>query len=504
MVDLPRNPAPPVYRTATEPKLGLLIPLVVACALFMENLDSTIIATSIPQIARSLNEPPLHLNLAVTSYLLSLAVFIPVSGWIADRFGARNVFCGAIVLFTVGSALCGLSTSLAMMVATRILQGFGGAMMTPVGRLILLRSFPKEGLVRAMSYVTIPALIGPTMGPIVGGFLTTYASWRWIFYINIPIGLFGIFLALRYCENYRMPAPPRFDFTGFVICGAALASTELVLESAGRHMVPAWGEATLAAVAVAGMALYGRHARRTPSPAVDLKVFRLRTFRLSVLAGGVCRMGLGAVPFLLPLQLQLGFGLTAMQSGAITFVSSLGAILMKSASQRILRRFGFRNLLIGNGLLVGFVITGLAAFTAATPHVLLYAYLLLFGFMRSVQFTCFNTLGYADVPTDMMSRATSVSSVGQQLSMSFGVALGATLLGLLVGPEGTVTAAEFHIVYPLVAVLPFIGSLFFFQLRPSDGTQVSGYRPRDAALPPIAQPQVASAKPAASSNAPAP
>ena len=499
MIDLPRNPVPPVYRTATEPRLRLLIPLVVACALFMENLDSTIIATSIPQIARSLDESPLHLNLAVTSYLLSLAVFIPISGWVADRFGARNVFCGAIVMFTVGSALCGLSTSLTMLVATRILQGFGGAMMTPVGRLILLRSFPKEALVQAMTYVTIPALIGPTMGPLIGGFLTTYASWRWIFYINIPIGLVGIFLAMRYIEDSKMPMPPRFDFTGFAICGMALASTELVLESAGRQLVPLWGEIALGTVAIAGMAIYRWHAQRTANPAVDLKIFRLRSFRLSVLAGGVCRMGLSAVPFLLPLQLQLGFGMTAMQSGAITFVSSLGAILMKSASPPILRHFGFRKLLIGNGVLVGFVIAGMAAFTAATPHALLYCYLLLFGFMRSVQFTCLNTLGYADVPPDMMSRGTSVSSVGQQLSMSFGVAIGATLLGLLVGENGTVTASEFRVVYPLVAILPTLGSLFFLQLLPTDGTQVSGYRPRVDS-----QAQAASTSPAASSNAPAP
>ena len=414
-------------------------------------------------------------------------------------FRSRNVFCGAIVMFTVGSALCGLSTSLTMLVATRILQGFGGAMMTPVGRLILLRSFPKEALVQAMTYVTIPALIGPTMGPLIGGFLTTYASWRWIFYINIPIGLVGIFLAMRYIEDSKMPMPPRFDFTGFAICGMALASTELVLESAGRQLVPLWGEIALGTVAIAGMAIYRWHAQRTANPAVDLKIFRLRSFRLSVLAGGVCRMGLSAVPFLLPLQLQLGFGMTAMQSGAITFVSSLGAILMKSASPPILRHFGFRKLLIGNGVLVGFVIAGMAAFTAATPHALLYCYLLLFGFMRSVQFTCLNTLGYADVPPDMMSRGTSVSSVGQQLSMSFGVAIGATLLGLLVGENGTVTASEFRVVYPLVAILPTLGSLFFLQLLPTDGTQVSGYRPRVDS-----QAQAASTSPAASSNAPAP
>src|SRR5579859_4418058 len=218
--------AKPVYRTASDPRLRVLIPLVVACGLFMENLDSTIISTSIPQIARSLGENPLKLNLAVTSYLLSLAVFIPISGWIADRFGARTVFCAAIVLFTLGSALCGLADSLPMLVTTRVLQGFGGAMMTPVGRLIVLRSFPKDALVTAMSYVTMPALIGPTLGPIIGGFLTTYVSWRWIFYINIPIGIAGIVLALRYLENFRAQKPPRFDFTGFLVAGCGLAFLE--------------------------------------------------------------------------------------------------------------------------------------------------------------------------------------------------------------------------------------------------------------------------------------
>ena len=499
MPDLPHPTASPAYRTAADPKLGLLIPLVVACALFMENLDSTIIATSIPEIARSLDESPLHLNLAVTSYLLSLAVFIPISGWVADRFGARNVFCGAIVLFTLGSALCGLSTSLPMMIATRILQGLGGAMMTPVGRLILLRSFPKEALVQAMTYMTIPALIGPTMGPIVGGFLTTYVSWRWIFYINIPIGLAGIALALRFIDNIEMPRPPRFDFTGFVICGIALAATELVLESVGRALVPAWVEATLAVTAVVALALYRRHARRTPNPAVDLGVFRLRSFSLSTLAGGLCRVGLNTVPFLLPLQLQLGFGMSAMQSGAITFVSSLGAIVLKSASTWVLRRFGFRRLLVGNGVLSGLVIAGIASFTPATPHALIYLYLLVYGFMRSMQFTCVNTLAYADVPADMMSRATGVASVAQQMSMSFGVALGATLLGLLVGPGGTVTAAPFHYVYPMVAGLPMVASLFFLRLKPTDGMQVSGYRPRA-----VIEAQSASAAPATSSTAPAP
>ncbi len=470
----------PVYRTASDPRLRVLIPLVVACGLFMENLDSTIISTSIPQIAASLGENPLKLNLAVTSYLLSLAVFIPISGWIADRFGARNVFCSAIILFTLGSALCGLADSLPMLVGTRVLQGFGGAMMTPVGRLILLRSFPKDALVTAMSYVTMPALIGPTMGPIIGGFLTTYVSWRWIFYINIPIGIAGIVLASRYIENFRASAPPRFDFTGFLMCGCGLAFLEFAIESLGRHLVSGQTQLSLFAVATLTLALYGWHARRVEAPALDLKLFRHRTFNASVLAGGVCRIGLGTVPFLLPLLMQLGFGLDALHSGLITFVSGIGAILMKTVSPWILRSFGFRKLLIGNGIVVGAMIAGLALFRADTPHWVFYPYLLVFGFLRSVQFTSINTLGYAELTPAIMSRATSLSSVAQQLSMSFGVSVAATLLALMVG-EAPVNAGDFPPVFLMVGLIPALSTLGFLRLSAMDGAEVSGYRPKPVA-----------------------
>ena len=473
--EIPATPDKPVYRTSTEPRLRILIPLVVACGLFMENLDSTIISTSIPQIARSLNQSPIMLNLAVTSYLLSLAVFIPISGWIADRFGARKVFCSAIVLFTIGSALCGLADSLGMLVATRILQGFGGAMMTPVGRLIVLRSFPKDGLVTAMSYVTMPALIGPTLGPIVGGFLTTYVSWRWIFYINIPIGVAGIALALRYIDDFRAQRPPRFDFLGFIVLGAGLALLELGIETLGRHLVGTDIQLALFAGAVVVLAAYGWHARRVESPALDLRLFANRTFSISVLTGGFCRVGLGAVPFLLPLMMQLGFGLDAFHSGVITFVSGIGAILMKTVSPWILKSFGFRRLLLGNALVVGGMIAGLALFRADTPLWILYAYLLVFGFLRSVQFTAMNTLGYSDLTPAILSRATSISSVGQQLSVSFGVSMGASVLALVVG-GGTVTAEDFRPVFCIVALVPVLSALGFARLSPMDGAEVSGYR----------------------------
>ena len=467
----------PVYRTASDPRLRVLIPLVVAFGLFMENLDSTIISTSIPQIAASLGENPLKLNLAVTSYLLSLAVFIPISGWIADRFGARTVFCAAIVLFTLGSALCGLAQNLPMLVATRVLQGFGGAMMTPVGRLILLRSFPKDALVTAMSYVTMPALIGPTLGPIIGGFLTTYVSWRWIFYINVPIGIIGIFMALRYVENFRAQRPPRFDFIGFLVCGCGLAFLEIGIENLGRGLISVQLQASLFMAATLVLLLYGWHARRVQAPALDLTLLRHRTFNISVLSGGLCRVGLGAVPFLLPLLMQLGFGLDALHSGLITFVSGIGAILMKTVSPWVLRSFGFRKLLIGNGLVVGAMIAGLALFRADTPQWVFYPYLLVFGFLRSVQFTSINTLGYAELTPAIMSRATSLSSVAQQLSTSFGVSVGAALLDITVG-DTPVTASDFPPVFLIVGVLTAVSVLGFIRLSAMDGAEISGYRPK--------------------------
>jgi EmrB/QacA subfamily drug resistance transporter len=387
-------------------------------------------------------------------------------------------------MFTLGSALCGLADSLPMLVATRVLQGFGGAMMTPVGRLILLRSFPKDALVTAMSYVTMPALIGPTLGPIIGGFLTTYVSWRWIFYINIPIGVAGIVLALRFIDDYRAEKPPPFDFTGFLVAGCGLALLEFGIESLGRNLVSGHIQAALFVGAAATLLAYGWHARRVPSPALDLNLFRTRTFHVSVLTGGVCRIGLGAVPFLVPLLMQLGFGLDALQSGLITFVSGIGAILMKTVSPWVLRSFGFRRLLIGNGLIVGAMIAGLSLFRADTPRGILYAYLLVFGFLRSVQFTSINTLGYAELTPAIMSRATSLSSVAQQLSASFGVSMGAAILALSVGAGPVVTVADFRPVFLLVGLVPVLSVLGFARLRPMDGAEVSGYRrPRPAPMP---------------------
>jgi len=497
-------PAEVTYATVVNPRLGLLIPLVVACAFFMENLDSSIIATSIPQISHSLGVGPLQLNVAITSYLLSLAVFIPVSGWMADRFGTRNVFCAAIVLFTLGSALCGVSQTLWQLVLTRILQGIGGAMTTPVGRLMLLKSFPKSKLVTAMSYVTVPALVGPALGPLLGGLITTYASWRWIFYINIPIGLLGIMLAARYFENYRSVTPRRFDFLGFVLCGVGLAAVELCIDYAGRGVIPAWLEGVILAVGVVVLALYGLHARRHPDPAIDLRLFGIKTFRLAVLAGSLGRIGFASTPFLLPLLFQIAFGRTPLESGSLTFVIAIGSMCLKTAAPRIVRYCGFRKILVGNGIVVGLVTMSLAFLRPETPYLAILALLLFFGFLRSLQFTCMNALSYADLTGATLSKGTSISSVSQQLSQSFGVAIGAMLLSVLVGPSGTVmTIGDFQIVFVIVGFLPIASALCFLRLSAEDGAATSGHQARIRGRADARQASDTSSKPPISSSPPA-
>ena len=467
--------------TTRKPRLRIIVPLVVGCAFFMEGLDSTMIAVAIPDMAKGLGESPLRLNLVITTYLLSLAVFIPVSGWIADRLGTRVVFCVAISIFAAGSALCGLSTSLPMMLVMRVLQGFGGAMMTPVGRLILLRSFPRSGLVSAMNWMTIPAMIGPTVGPIVGGFLTTYLSWRAIFYLNLPIGIAGVVLALWLIEDFRAPAPTRFDLRGFFIAGLGLALLELAIENVGRPMIPGpLGAVFFAAAAI--LLLYGRHARRREDPILDLSLLRIRTFRIGTVTGSICRMGLDAVPFLLPLFFQVGFGLSPLQSGLLSFSSSLGAMLVRTLSGTILRFFGFRRLLAGTACLAAAVTAGCGLLRPDTPAWLIVLFVLLSGCVRSIQYLGLNTISYADVPGAVLSKSTSVGGVAQQLARGFGIAIGAALLALIAGPR-MLTVDDFALAFFLIALLPLLSALGFLRLSPLDGAEVSGHhrnQPRSA------------------------
>ncbi len=468
----PVSDAPPA---STDRRLRLLIPLVVAFAFFLEQLDSTIITTAIPDMARGLHETPLRLNLALTGYILSLAVFIPVSGWIADRFGMRRTFCAAIAIFTLGSVVCGLSVDLAMLVVSRVLQGLGGAMMTPVGRLILLRSFARKDLVTAMTYMSIPAVLGPTLGPLAGGFITTTASWRWIFYVNIPFGLLGIALAWRYVRDVPTARPPRFDVPGFLILAAGMVIFQAAIELLGHPVLPWPDIAGLFVLSGAVLFAYARYARRHSNAALDLTQMRVRSFRISLGSGGLCRVGLNAVPFLLPLMLQIGFGLSPVQSGSLTFVSSLGTLVIRPVTAILLRRLGFDRLLIGNALLGAIVIAGFALISPTTPHAAILAYVLVFGIIRNTQFNAVQTLTYADITPLALSRATSLGGVAQQLMMGLGVSVSAAMLGVIAGPAEVLTVVDFHHVFLGLAVVPLLALPGFLTLTPQDGALVSGH-----------------------------
>ena len=421
-------------------------PLIVAVALFMENLDSTVIATSLPAIAADLGTSPLTLKLAVTSYLLSLAVFIPMSGWTADRFGARTVFRAAIAVFVLGSIGCAMSGSLTQFVIARIVQGMGGAMMTPVGRLVLVRSVDRRELVNAMAWVSIPALIGPMLGPPLGGFITTYASWHWIFLINVPMGLVGIVLVTRYIENIRAETPDRFDLTGMVLSGLAVAGITFGLSVAGFDLVPWHVVVALIAGGALALTLYLSRAKRVPAPILDFTLLRIPTFRASVTGGFLFGIGVGALPFLLPLLLQVGFKMTLFQSGLITFSSTIGAAAMKAAAAPVLKRFGFRAVLTVNALVNALFIAACALFTPATPFSAMIAILIMGGFFCSLEFTSLNALAYADIPAARMSRATSLASVAQQVSLATGVAIGALTVEIVVQYKShpTIEAADFQ------------------------------------------------------------
>ncbi len=447
----------------------------------MQNLDGTVVATALPAMARAFGSDPLHMNVALTSYLLSLAVFIPVSGWMADRYGARSVFRAAIGVFTVGSVLCGAAHGLPFLVAARVVQGIGGAMMVPVGRLVLLRSVAKSELVAAMAWLTVPALVGPIVGPPLGGFLVTYADWRWIFYINVPIGAAGIWLVTRYVQDVREPAPGRLDAWGLVYSGLSLACLMFGFETAGRGMLlPSITVALIVAGLVFGAA-YMRHARTRPDPLLDLGLLRIPTFAVSVGAGSLFRVGVGAIPFLLPLMLQLGFGLAAVQSGLITFASAAGAIVMKPVAQWALRTLGFRSVLVGNGALAALLLGAMAFLRPSWPLAAIYALLVAGGFLRSLQFTAYNTIAYADIPRERMSAATSLYSTIQQLSLTLGITVGAAALELATASVGGPTLGAFSVAFLVVSGCSLLACPLALRLRSDAGAEMSGHRSRRAA-----------------------
>jgi EmrB/QacA subfamily drug resistance transporter len=455
-----------------------LTAVIVACAMFMQNLDSTVIATALPTMAKAFGADPVHMNVALTSYLLSLAVFIPASGWVADRYGTRTIFRAAIAVFTIGSVLCGRADSLAFLVLSRILQGIGGAMMVPVGRLVLLRTAAKQELVAAMAWLTVPALLGPVMGPPVGGFIVTYFSWRWIFDINVPIGIVGIVLVSLFVEDVREPSRGRFDGIGLLLCGIALSGLMFGLETAGRGVVRQ--STTLAMIGVGLLAVVGYllHARRHPAPLLDLSLMRLPCFGVALSAMMLFRTGIGAIPFLLPLMLQVGFGDSAVESGMITFASSAGALVMKPATQRTLRAFGFRDTLVWNGLLSAIMIGLCAAFRPTWPAAAIYGALLIGGFFRSLQFTAYNTLAYGDVPRARMSSATSLYITCQQLAATIGISAGAVSLEISMVATGHAVPQpiDFSHAFLVVAMFTFIAAPIALLMPRNAGDDLTGRR----------------------------
>ncbi len=458
------------------------IALIIASAMFMEQLDGTVLATALPTMARDFGVSAPSMSVALTSYLLSLAIFIPASGKVADRFGARRIFRAAIVVFLLGSILCGSAPNLSLFVAARLFQGLGGALMMPVGRLVLLRSVERRNLVSAMSWLLVPALIGPILGPPVGGFIVTYLDWRWIFYINVPIGVLGVVLVSIFIAETPRVTDERFDFLGMGLSGVALGCLFFGFEFTSRS-----GEGILAAALLAVGAVFGlgyvRHARHHPAPILDLSLMRVPTFGTSVIAGALTRITQGAHPYLLPLMLQLDFGMSAVQSGAITLATAIGSMAMKPLAPTILRRYGFRSSLIVNGVIASLGYATCALFRPDWPTPVIFAVLVVNGFFMSFQFAAYNTVAFDAIPPERMSAATSFYTTFQQLMLSVGICVAALALhaSMLARDHTHATLSDFSVAFVVVTTISFAATLWNVRFSPDAGGEISGHQGPSAA-----------------------
>jgi len=464
--------------TASSSAVQRHLPWLVGIVLFMEQLDSTIVNTAVPAMARSLEVTPLSLKAIVTSYILALAVGIPVSGWLADRFGTRRLFIAAVAIFTSASVLCGLSLNAPMLVAARIMQGLGAAMMTPVGRLAIVRTFPKSQLLDKMNFVIIPALIGPLLGPTVGGLIVHWWSWREIFFVNVPVGLLALWMSHRYMPEYRSDSPRPLDVIGLMLFGSGAALLSWLLEVFGEHRLDVTSSVILFLLSFALLGSYGLHALRTEHPLLNLRLFKGRTFRVSVLGGFVTRLGIGGMPFLLPLLYQLGMGMPAWQSGLMMMPSAIAAMTIKMISPHMLRRFGYRRVLIVNTALMGVIIGLFALADKDTPLVVIVLMSFLVGSGNSMQFSSMNSLAFADIDARNSSMANTIASSMQQLSMSFGLACGSLLTGWYLGslPQTDQIAVTdaLHASFITLGIATVVSSLTFWTLRPGDGHALTG------------------------------
>lgn len=469
-------PAPPATRAANKQ----LLPWLIAVAFFMEALDTTILNTAVPTIARAMHVAPLSMKAVLSSYTLSLAVFIPLSGWTANRFGTRRVFAAAIGVFTLGSLLCGLSGNIHLLVACRIFQGMGGALMLPVGRLTMVRTFPKSELIRAMSFVALPGLVGPMLGPLAGGLITGYFHWSVIFFVNIPIGLLGLFLVHRHMPDYREDATPPLDYVGLLTFSAGIALLSYVLEVFGEHRLGVTAILGLLALSCVLLIIYGLHASRSAHPLLQLNLFRLRTFRTAVGGSFFTRISIGGIPFLLPLLYQVGLGFTPIQSGLLMMPQAVAAMSLKLTMPGILTRFGYRGVLISNTLALGVLILLFAIIGASTSVFLIVVLLFCFGFFTSLQYTSMNTLVYADVSERETSSASTIASTAQQMSISFGVAAASLVTALFIPDrfhaDPPALMHGIHEGFLVLGIMTIVTTAVFYGLRANDGSAVSRHK----------------------------
>ena len=454
-----------------------LLPWLVAVAFFMESLDTTILNTAVPAISAALHVTPLSMKSVLASYTLSLAVFIPISGWMADRFGTRRVFASAIGLFTLGSFLCGISNSIHLLVACRILQGCGGAMMVPVGRLTLVRTFAKSELIRAMSFVAIPGLVGPMLGPVAGGLIVGYLHWRFIFYVNIPIGIFGLLMVYIHLPDYREEQTRPLDIVGLILFGSGIALLSYVLEIFGEHTLSVREILGLLTVSLALLAGYWVHAKGTLYPLLQLSLFRVRTFSAAVSGSFFTRLGIGGVPFLLPLLYQVGLGFTAIESGLLIMPQAIAAMSTKFLMPKILARVGFRGVLISNTVILGVLLMLFATIGVGTPVWLIVVQAFCYGTFSSLQYTSMNTLTYADISEEQTSNASSIASTMQQMSISFGVASAGLATAFFIPARVHTNQGEMiHGIHQALVVLggfTILSTIIFHRLKRGDGSSVS-------------------------------
>lgn len=444
----------------------LIIPLVVGCALLLEKMGENIIATSLPELALHFGYPVIALKLALTAYVVSLGMFIPVSGWVADKIGAKTVFRAAILTFMAGSLLCAISPNLWTFIIARFFQGIAGAMMVPVGRLIIYRSVPKKDFVSAISYLALPALLGPILGPPIGGFITTYFHWRWVFLINIPAGLLGLYLSGRFMQNFKEEAVPPLDKMGFLLSSLSGGCIMLGISFIGNPLVHQTVAVLICIVGLVSLYACYQYAHHVKSPMLDFKLLKLPAFRASVMGGSLFRFGLGAVPFLLPLSMQAGLHMNPFQSGLITCAAAFGAIAMKIKAAVIIARFGFRRLLTVNAVLAGLMIASYSLFTENTPHWVMFLTVLCAGFCPSLQYTCLNALSYADIKEEDAAAATSLASVAQQTSLGMGIGIGSLVLQFSSFVQGheTLEIADFRPAFIVVGLFSIASSIFMMRI----------------------------------------